>query len=143
LTFGNEKWQTLDDYLNLIKNIRKQKDFEKCFDPIRLRTYLIFPIKFNNETVFMTGVRAYRNGDFLKAASFFQKACEAEPHLLYESKFNQATSLFKLGRFPDAHAIFNNLLIKVSEEKFSGKDRRLYYNKSVCELQMGRFDLCI
>ena len=48
-----------------------------------------------------------------------------------------------MGRFADAHAIFNNLIIKVSEEKFSGKDRRLYYNKSVCELQMGRYDLCI
>lgn len=29
------------------------------------------------------------------------------------------------------------------EKKFEGKDRRLYYNKAVCELQMGRYDLCI
>jgi len=71
LTSENEKWQTLDDYLNLIKNIRKSKDFEKYFDPIRLRMYLIYPIKFSHETVFMTGVRAYRKGDFLKAATFF------------------------------------------------------------------------
>jgi len=99
LSYGNEKWQTLDDYLNLIKNIRKQKDFEKCFDPIRMRMYLIFPIKFKDETVFMTGVRAYRKGDYLKAANCFQQACEVESHLIYESKFNQATSLFKMGRF--------------------------------------------
>lgn len=71
LSFGQEQWQTLDDYLNLIKNIRQDKDIEKSFDPIRLRMYLIFPFQFNNETVFMTGVRAYRRGNFLKAANFF------------------------------------------------------------------------
>ena len=51
--------------------------------------------------------------------------------------------MFKLGKFEDAHAIFNNLIVKEQESKFKGKDRRLYYNKAVCELQMGRYDLCI
>jgi hypothetical protein len=50
--------------------------------------------------------------------------------------------MFKLGKFKEAHALFNNLLLSGSETLRS-YDRRLYYNKSICELQLGDYMGCI
>ena len=60
--------------------------------------YLIYPYEKNaklkqemlqnDETTFMTGVRTYRKGEYLKSAALFATAAVQEPHLAYEAKFN-------------------------------------------------------
>ena len=64
--------------------------------------------------------------------------------LYYESKFNLAACLFKLGEFRVALKFFSELFEEIesgrlSDYNFMGKDRRLYYNKAVCELQVGEY----
>lgn len=57
----------------------------------------------------MAGIKAYKKNDYLKAAALFAES-SSEVLYQYESKFNQATSLFKLGKFKESHRLFNNLL---------------------------------
>jgi hypothetical protein len=65
--------------------------------------------------------------------------------LWYESKFNLAASMFKCGDFAHALQIITLLYRAVATEQlpFRGRDRRLYYNKALCEMQMGKYDDCI
>ena len=81
-------------------------------------------------------MRVYKKQDFLKAAALFSQAAK-DPHN-YAAKFNQATCLFKLGRFTESLILFNNLLTMDTT-----LDHRLYYNVSVCYLQMGDYSSCL
>ena len=67
--------------------------------------------------------------------------------LYYEAKFNLAASCFKHGQFGESLKIFGQLLTMVEKGdkrlSFKGRDRRLYYNKALCELQMGFFDKAV
>ena len=58
--------------------------------------------------------------------------------LFYEAKFNLGACYFKYGKFRESHAIFTKLLdlqnIGDRRLPFEGRDRRLYYNKALCEL---------
>ena len=67
--------------------------------------------------------------------------------MFYEAKFNLGACYFKHGKFQDAHRMFCQLMAMTergdTRSGFVGRDRRLYYNKALCELQMGQFDRAI
>ena len=142
-----DEWQTLDDYLTILQTIRHSRQFETTFDPIRLRMYLILPAQDQRvETQFTLACRLYKKREYLKAAAVFERSAQQEPQLRYEAKFNQGTSLFKSGKFAESLIIFNNLLVDQQDTGrggFKGLDRRLYYNVSVCHLQMGNYEQCV
>ena len=50
--------------------------------------------------------------------------------------------MFKVGHFQEAKILFTNLLLQENAQ-FRGRDRRLFYNKAVCELQMGFYADCV
>ena len=95
----------------------------------------------------------------LLALGIDRKTDEQTSVLEYEARFNIATCLFKLDDCLKAHYKFTELMNdqkraqnkntakqkeKIPTEayvlRFKGKDRRLYYNKAVCELRMGQFE---
>jgi hypothetical protein len=84
-------------------------------------------------------------GDFNKATQSFQKVGNREEPFWYECQFNLATTRFKVADFLTAHTVFSKLMKEMTEGKlhFIGRDRRLYFNKALCELQMGKFDDCV
>ena len=154
---GKVSHHILDDYLTLLPHIHKTRRFKRFFDPARLKMYLIFPSEQTIETNlqvsggvshFYKGCMLYRKGNFEEAAISFKNSLLKDNKLYYESKFNLATSLFKLGVFNMAQKFFNELFVEIETERlagyqFMGKDRRLYFNKAVCELQLGEYNEAI
>jgi len=113
--------------------------------------------------MFLSGCHLYQQGHYERACECFRKVVEKnEKSLYYESRFNLGACLFKMAEFKQALLQFTTLLNEQKQaadkardsnsrtdltkkvfRKFVGRDRRLYFNKALCELQMGLFDQAI
>ena len=97
------------------------------------------------QNFFLRGCRAYLLSDYANATVFFKKVEDHDDPYWYECQFNLATTRFKCGDFVTAHAMFTKIYREMQTGKlsFKGRDRRLFYNKALCELQMGKYDDCL
>jgi hypothetical protein len=148
-------YHIMDDYLIIMNNLRNTKRYKQFFDPLRLRMYLIqpsqqiinhsVPVAEDEKNYFLKGCRAYLQSDFQNATAHFRKIDDREDPFWYECQFNLATTRFKCGDFIIAHQMFVKLYREMQGGKlqFVGRDRRLFYNKALCELQMGKYDDCL
>ena len=111
----------------------------------------------NFPTIFLAGCQMYKLAQYEKAAEHFKKILESkDKQLYYETRFNLGACMFKMGEFKYALKQFALLMSeskniveeqkmtkianevdggkRIPERKFVGRDRRLYFNKALCEL---------
>ena len=115
-------------------------------------------------STFLVGCHYFQQALYDKAKDNFTKIIASNNKTLYyEARFNMGACLFKMADFKQALKQFTQLMneqkasskasvsnfmskdLKQDQvfKQFYGRDRRLYYNKALCELQMGLFDQAI
>lgn len=75
--------------------------------------------------------------DYQKALNAYEEGIKEYPDSSYNCKFNKAVILFKLGIFKESLNVYRHI---TKEEPM---DKRLLYNKAICEIQNGMFNQCI
>lgn len=62
----DKEHKEIDDYLILLQHIYRNKEYERSFDPIRVRMYILQP-ETPERSMFTLGVKAYKRRDFVTA----------------------------------------------------------------------------
>ena len=158
-----QDYHIMDNYIQVLTYLHQTNRFQTFFDPAKLKMMLIKPASmehpqffnqgagngFNN--TFLVGCHLYQQIQYKKAAECFRKVLDSNDKTLqYEVRFNMGACLFKMSEFKLALRQFTllmneqkGLLVDLGTQnaehgtaarKFVGRDRRLYFNRALCEL---------
>mmetsp|Transcript_33709 Transcript_33709/g.32733 ORF Transcript_33709/g.32733 Transcript_33709/m.32733 type:complete len:185 (+) Transcript_33709:221-775(+) len=120
------------------------KEIDRYFDPMRLKLIQI-PLsdvpnqdsKIGADYHFIQGLKSMLKRDYGLALNSFDRGIQEQPRNSFNCKFNKGVVLFKLGLFQEALLIYREL------SKIDRLDKRVAFNRAVCEIQNGRYKHCI
>ncbi|CDW86496.1 cyclic nucleotide-binding domain containing protein [Stylonychia lemnae] len=122
----------------------KVQEIEQFFDPLRLKL-MIVPMsdipnqytKQGSDFHFVKGFKLQQMKDHQGALNAYEDGIREYPESSYNCKFNKAVILFKLGLFKEALNIYRLIL------REDPLDKRICYNKAICEIQNGMYSQAI
>eukprot|EP00347_Sterkiella_histriomuscorum_P011112 403373711 len=120
------------------------QDIEQFFDPLRLKLMMVplsdIPNQFTKQGSdfhFIKGIKLQLMKELQAALNSYEEGILQYPQSSFNCKFNKGVILFKLGMFKEALRIYQQI---VREEPL---DKRIAYNKSLCEIQIGLYSQAI